>query len=994
MIMIGMTSNHIVYCKDYVYCKRRPEFEILGVECVWIELVDKDEKYLIGTFYRPPNSNNEIWERIEQSIELACDTNIKNIIITGDLNECQLNATGRTKINSICNSYNLLQVITEPTNVTETSESLIDVFMTNNPNAIVHSAVIEPFFDVNVRYHRPIVALLRSDKYKYPSYKRKIWLYDQGNYHDYRAKLKAVEWDNIINMENTLENIANSLSEHILKAASETIPNRVITVRQNDLPWITSEIRKLMRKRDRSRRKAKKVNSEYHWSKFKALRNEVVDLLRLAKSKYHESLCDQIKNDKFSSKEWWKLVKQLSNMNKKSHGIKILVSNDDTIITDDLDKANLLNSFFASQSIIDESNATLPVNNELNIGNKPILERIAITEADVKDILSILDTTKAVGPDFISPRLLKEASVELAKPLCKLFNLSLTKQIFPNEWKTANVVPVFKKDDPQKVNNYRPISLLSVVSKVFEKCVYKYLHNFIVTNKLLSPHQSGFCERDSTINQLLYIYNEFSHALDEGKEIRVVFFDISKAFDRVWHQGLLFKIRNFGIQGSLLSWIKSYLSNRKQKVIINGKESTVLEINAGVPQGSILGPLFFLIFINDIVVDIGCTIKLFADDTSIYIVIENPNLGAVILNENLEKVNQWSKQWLVTFNPNKPESLLISRKQNQNIHPPLLFDNVPVKEVNSHKHLGLTFNNSCHWGEHIDNILANAYKKLTILRSLKFDLDRNTLQTMYFSFIRPSLEYGDVIFDNCPLYCKDKLEKINIDAARIVTGATKLVSRTQLYKECGWEKLEERREKHKLVQFYKMKNFLTPEYLSNLLPPQHDERHGYNTRNSQNLVMPQCRTSYHLNSFIPTCIRLWNSLPNHIKSANSLNAFKYNLNSTEDERDVPKYYNVGCRKGQILHARLRMSCSGLRHHLFLCNIENDPTCACGEIESATHFLLECSNYFNQRLELSNTLDFPLTCKILLYGDKTKSFDFNKNIFINVQNYILKTKRFK
>ena len=145
--------------------------------------------------------------------------------------------------------------------------------------------------------------------------------------------------------------------------------------------------------------------------------------------------------------------------------------------------------------------------------------------------------------------------------------------------------------------------------------------------------------------------------------------------------------------------------------------------------------------------------------------------------------------------------------------------------------------------------------------------------------------------------------------------------------------------------------------------------------------MPHCRTSYHLNSLIRTCIRLWNSLPNHIQSSNSLKAFKYTLNSTENERD----YNVGCRKGQILHARLRMSCSGLRHHLFLCNIENDPTCACGEIELTTHFLLECSNYFNQRLELSNSLDFPLTCKILLYGDRTKSFEFNKNILIKVQN---------
>ena len=335
---------------------------------------------------------------------------------------------------------------------------------------------------------------------------------------------------------------------------------------------------------------------------------------------------------------------------------------------------------------------------------------------------------------------------------------------FPNANKKVFFNPyIYAKatNNPQKSTKSMPIFWSRELCLSLENICHGFLllHRRRMTSECKYIHQSGFCEGDSTINQLLYIYNEFSHALDEGKEIRVVFFDISKAFDRVWHQGLLFKIRNFGIQGSLLSWIKSYLSNRKQKVIINGKESTVLEINAGVPQGSILWPLFFLIFINDIVVDIGCTIKLFADDTSIYIVIENPNLGAVILNENLEKVNQWSKQWLVTFNPNKTECLLISRKQNQNIHPPLLFDNVPVKEVNSHKHIGITFNNSCHWGEHIDNIVANAYKKLTVLRSLKFDLDRNTLQTMYFSFIRPSLEYGDVIFDNCPLYCKDKLEK-------------------------------------------------------------------------------------------------------------------------------------------------------------------------------------------------------------------------------------------
>ena len=219
------------------------------------------------------------------------------------------------------------------------------------------------------------------------------------------------------------------------------------------------------------------------------------------------------------------------------------------------------------------------------------------------------------------------------------------------------------------------------------------------------------------------------------------------------------KLKVLGIKGNFLLWVKSYLSGRKQRVVINGKESTVLDLKAGVPQGSILGPLFFLIFINYIVNDIGCRIKLFADDTSLYIIIEHPDTAAQILNEDLEKVRNWSKTWLVSFNPPKTETLLISRKANQIHHPPLYFDGIPIQEVTNHKHLGLIFNNTCHWGQHIDYIIDKAYKKLNILRSLKFDLDRLTLQIMYFSFIRPILEYGDIIFDNCPSYFSEKVRK-------------------------------------------------------------------------------------------------------------------------------------------------------------------------------------------------------------------------------------------
>ena len=278
------------------------------------------------------------------------------------------------------------------------------------------------------------------------------------------------------------------------------------------------------------------------------------------------------------------------------------------------------------------------------------------------------------------------------------------------------------------------------------------------------------------MNQLIDIYNTFCKALDEGKEVRAIFCDVSKAFDRVWHKGLLYKLKRAGITGSLLSWFTNYLNNRSQRVVLPGACSSWKSIKAGVPQGSILGPLLFLVYINDIVEDIHCKIRLFADDTSLYIIVDNPAEAAQMLNSDMEKINQWANMWLVSFNPAKSESLLFSRKINKPYHPPVTMNNQIITEVTTHKHLGLTFSNDCTWHEHLAQIKTKAWQRINIMRKLKFVLDRKSLQTIYFSFIRPLLEYADVVWDNCTQYEADELEKIQIEAARIVTGATRLVS--------------------------------------------------------------------------------------------------------------------------------------------------------------------------------------------------------------------------
>ena len=214
-------------------------------------------------------------------------------------------------------------------------------------------------------------------------------------------------------------------------------------------------------------------------------------------------------------------------------------------------------------------------------------------------------------------------------------------------WKHANVMLLFKIGDSSKLNNYRPVSLLFCTSKILECIVFKTVFNYLRDNNILSSHQSGFQSGDSTVNQVAYLYHVFSHALDRKKDDRIVFCDISKAFDRVWHEGLLFKLERIGIGGNLLNFVKHYLSNHTRSIIVDGQSSEIGHIKAGVHQGAVFGPLTFLIYINDIIEDISSNIKLFAYDTSLFIEVDDPNIAAEVLNSDLNKIKLWVDQWIV-----------------------------------------------------------------------------------------------------------------------------------------------------------------------------------------------------------------------------------------------------------------------------------------------------------------------------------------------------------
>ena len=678
---------------------------------------------------------------------------------------------------------------------------------------LIHCCVItcgvgDPFLTQDIRYHCPVYGILKFSKPKYKSFERQIWSYDRGDYDLLRGRAALSNWDALKDAD--IDTYARNVTNHIKEISKQCIPNKTIRVRPLEPPWITSSIKKQIRQRKRLYPRAKTTNNPEVWNKFRRQRNKTISLIRLSKQNHIDKLKAKLKSENLTSKDWWSTLKYFI-LPEKISNIPPLKSHNN-VIFDATEKANLLNDFFTAQTVINDQNTDVPEVTDRNVISE--LSIIVLAADEVKSVLKSLPVGKASGPDGISNRVLKELADQIAMPLSLLFNQSIVNGKIPADWKEAYVSPVPKSGDLSLSSNYRPISLLSNLDKVFERLIFKHIYNHLRDNNILTVYQSGFTPGDSTINQLTYMYDTFCSALDSGKEFRAVFCDISKAFDRVWHKGLIRKLKAAGITGTLLKWFKSYLDGRKQPVVIPGAKSDWSFIKAGVPQGSILGPLLFLIFINDIVTDIGANIRLFADDTSLYIIVEHPDTAALCLNNDLQTITVWAHKWLVTFNPLKTESLTISRKLNKPFHPPLYMSGTQINEVNSHKHLGIYLSNDCTWHNHIEYIKEKAWKRLNTMRRLKLVLDRKSLEIVYISFIRPTLEYGDTLWDNCTLYEKRELDKIQNEAARIVTGTTALVSLQSLYDEVGWESLQCRRSNHKLCLFFKMQHDLTPAYLS------------------------------------------------------------------------------------------------------------------------------------------------------------------------------------
>ena len=509
---------------------------------------------------------------------------------------------------------------------------------------------------------------------------------------------------------------------------------------------------------------------------------------------------------------------------------------------------------------------------------------IRITPKAVEKKLKKLDGSKAQGPDGIPPRVLKELAVELAFPLSVLFNKSLETGLIPEEWKHANVTAIFKKGSRSQPGNYRPVSLTCICCKILESFVRDVIVDHLNDNNLYTQCQHGFRNKRSCNTQLLEVMEEITDLLDNGDTVDIVYLDFRKAFDSVPHERLLIKLRAYGIVNNVHNWVRNFLTNRYQRVRVGEIYSSGAKVLSGIPQGSILGPVLFTIFINDLPDCVESSCKVFADDTKIYNKTKNNRL----LQNDLNKLQDWTNIWNLYFNTDKCKVMHVG-KDNPYVTYTMEKKNTssPVTVCEFEKDLGVTFDKDFAFDRHIQNCTNKANQVIGLIKRTFVNIDRDIFIKLYKALVRPHLEYGNIIWSPKFKYQSVAIEKVQRRATKLVK-ACKSMDYYHRLKYLNLFSLKGRRLRGDLIETYKIyNNYVDLSWNKFFSTPQYDL-----TRNATGKVfVKRCHTVMRKNCYSNRITNHWNELPTDIKCAQSTNMFKNRLDALPKFLDIFRSYD-------------------------------------------------------------------------------------------------------
>lgn len=832
--------------KEHIWCK----FKTINNEMI-----------LIGVIYHSGSSSVENTKALHNLLRSEVFNSFDKIFLTGDFNYPTARWDGTWSNDNDEELYEatrdgfFIQHVDKPTRFREGQQSnILDLVFTRNEtdiNNIIYSSPIGKSDHLLLK----IITSVPTVKTKKVNKKKYDW--KNGKYTDMKKHIANIDWSEMENMD--INNGWIFVKNKIQESIELFIPKKTTSNKKDKSPWMTQNIKKSVKKKYKMFKRFLETENSRDYHDYVKTRNEVSKAIKKSKKQYEKNIASKVKEN---PKAFWKFV---NSSRKCRENVSALQKEDGFLATSDKDKADILINFFSSV-LIEEDTTDIPDIQPAERTSKHITD-INITKKDVKEKLMNLNPNKSPGPDKMYPRVLKELNEELSTPLSNLFNKSLKEGKLPDDWKLAEITAIFKKGKRSSPNNYRPVSLTSIICKIMESFIRDAVQTHMEESNLYSNCQHGFRKGKSCTTQLLEVMDDFTNYVENGQDFDVIYLDFKKAFDSVPHERLLMKLKSYGIEGRLSIWIKDFLFDRLQYVRVGNETSNTKKVTSGIPQGSILGPILFLIFINDLPDSVKSVSYIFADDTKVY----NTTDKGDVLQEDLISLQEWSNKWKLYFNCTKCHCLHIGNKNpKRDYHFKSNEGKQSIPKCKEEKDLGIVFDESLKFDKHIESIVNKANNVIGLIKRNFFFINEIVFLHLYKALVRPHLEYGQIVWSPRYIRQSKKIENIQRRATKLVPNIRHLPYKERL-RRLDLPSLKYRRIRGDMINVYKILNENNCE--SNKLLSLNVS--NYNTRgHDKKLKKGRYKSNIRKFSFALRVTNIWNSLSNSTTNASSINDFK------------------------------------------------------------------------------------------------------------------------